>query len=506
MKYFNIFIIIVSLWFPFAGTQAAVLDNGYLLVQANSASTSSQSPTGSVTLSGIVYPLVQGQNPSTAQMFYRSQKNGTQTITDHSVFSPSASGDFSHVINNLDCGATYQFWLYESPDDTLIQVDTISSGNGNLSNAFALPINCNNGNVPSSPTQDIMAPQSAGAQVLAGVNWGTIIVDDDSLSVINARVIPFIYSGSKTFKVEYGEGSPNQNNQPANGGTFLGFSQNITRTPPYNFSLQIGALSPDTEYYLTLWEVGPNNIETNLLTYTFALTDYLNVTGAGSQSINYTFPSATSLNVYGNLLDENNQPLDGLSITVEVRAANNPNSQLIDSANLTVVSDILNGAGFYQNTFTGLTPDTVYFVFVRDANTQNVLLGPLEVTTPSPLGSGTNTSNVPVTPTYNGLVACDGPDCNFNTLIDTINRVINFLIFYIGFPIVAIVIAWAGVKLLTSGGNEKAKSEAKSMIFKVIIGLVVALLCWAIIKLILVGLGYTSTGPLWQVFGITPPN
>lgn len=503
MRYLNIFIIFVLLSTPFIKIEAAVLDNGYLLTSATSGSTSSQSPVGSATFAGIVYPLVQGQNPSTAQIYYKSQKNGTLAVTDHTPFSSDPSGEFSHTINNLDCGATYQFWLYESPDDTLIQVDTIG---GTLSNAFSLPINCNNGNVPSSSAQDIMAPQLAGAQVIAGVNWGTIITDDDSLNVVNARIIPFVYGGSKTFKVEYGQGSPNQDNQPANGGTFLGFSQNITRSPPYNFSLQIGALEADTEYYLTLHEFGPNNIERNLLTYTFALTDSLNVTGAGSQSINYTFPSATSLNIYGHLLDENNQPLDGLAVTVEIRSANNPNSTLIDSANLTVASDIINGAGFYQNTFSGLNPDTVYFVFVRDTNNQTIYLGPVEVITPSPAGSGTNTSNIPATPTYNGLVACDGPDCNFNTLIDTINRVINFLIFYIGFPIVAIVVAWAGVKLLTSGGSEKAKSEAKSMIFKVIIGLVVALLCWAIIKLILVGLGYTSTGPLWQVFGIQPPN
>lgn len=503
MKNFNIFILFVLLISPFARIEAAVLDNGYLLVQGSSGSTSSQSPTGSVTLSGIVYPLVQGQNPSVAQIYYKSQKNGTQTVTDHPAFSPSASGEFSHTINNLDCGATYQFWLYESPDDTLIQVDTIG---GSLSNAFALPINCNNGNVPTTSAQDIMAPQSAGAQVIAGVNWGNLLVTDTSLNVVNARIIPFVYGGSKTFKVEYGEGGPNQYNQPENGGTFLGFSQNITRTPPYNFSLQIGALAPDTEYYLTLWEVGPNNVETNLLTYTFVMTNSLNITGSGSQTMNYTFPNATSLNVYGHLFGANNQPLDGLPITVEVRAGNNPNSQLIDSANLTVASDIINGAGFYQNTFTGLTPDTVYFVFIRNANTQAVLYGPVEVITPSPAGSGTSTSNVPTPPTYDGLVACDGPDCDFNTLIDTINRVINFLIFYIGFPIVAIVVGWAGVKLLTSGGSEKAKTEAKKMIFKVIIGLIVALLCWAIIKLILVSLGYTSTGPLWQVFGINPSN
>jgi hypothetical protein len=69
---------------------------------------------------------------------------------------------------------------------------------------------------------------------------------------------------------------------------------------------------------------------------------------------------------------------------------------------------------------------------------------------------------------------------------------------------VAIVIAWAGVLLITSGGSSSKKEHAKSMITHVVAGLVVALLAWAIIKLILVVFGYVPTGPLWSVLNTTP--
>lgn len=109
-------------------------------------------------------------------------------------------------------------------------------------------------------------------------------------------------------------------------------------------------------------------------------------------------------------------------------------------------------------------------------------------------------------PEYNGLVACDGPDCHFNEFIETVNRVINFVIFFVAFPIVGIVAAWAGFNLITSGGNSSKKEYATGMLWKVLIGLVCALLCWAIIKLVLITFGYVPTGELWEIFGMNPPN
>lgn len=100
-----------------------------------------------------------------------------------------------------------------------------------------------------------------------------------------------------------------------------------------------------------------------------------------------------------------------------------------------------------------------------------------------------------------GIVACGGAeDCNFNTLIQTINNVVFFLIFVVGFPIAAIIFAWAGIIMITSGGNTAKRDQAKNMATDVIVGLVLALLSWIIIWTILKVFGYS--GPLIGLFGI----
>ncbi len=499
IKYLKYFLALLALltFSPFANVEAAILDNGYLLTEATTTSAAPNSPTGSATLKGILYPLVPGDNPSAAQVYFESQKVGTTGVVLHPYFSSLANGNFEQTIASLDCGATYKFWMFEFPGDTLIQVDTVG---GSLQPGFSLPVVCASTPPPGS-SSDQMAPALAGAQVIAGVNWGNVSATDHSINISNAHIIPLVYGGSKTFKVEYGTGTANGNNEPAGGGTFLGYSQNITRNPPYNFSLQIGALAPNTSYYFNLWEIN-GNTEGNLFVYGFKQTSQL----TGSQGLLYTFPDATSVHVYGNLLNDDGQALAGLPIDIEIRATEDPNSTLVNNISVVVGgSNIINGNGFYEYTFTGLTPNTIYYLFLRNSTTNALIMGPVEFTMPSSYTPPTPTPS-PNTTFSGGLVACDGitNPCDFNSLIDSINRVINFLIVFVAFPVVALVIAWAGIKLITSGGSEEAKTGAKSIIKKVLIGFIVALLCWSIIKLILVTLGYVPTGTLWSVFGTSP--
>lgn len=499
IKLFLKTIVIFSAVFVFgvSKSNAAFLDNGYLITNTVISNFVSNSNTTSLAIEGIVYPVVENSNPSSVQMYYKVQEVGAMLSSSMPNFSPLASGNFSTVINNLNCGSTYNFWLYEVPN-SLISVDTMN-GNGQLSPAFQIPITCPN-QQPTNTGGDQMVPLSAGAQSIAGVNWGNMNVTDHSISVSNAYVIPIQYGGPKKFKIEYGTGSANNNNQPS-GGEFLGFSGEITKNPPYTFSFQIGALIPNTNYYLNLWEVTPDGVSTNLLVYTFTLTNQ----STNNYVINYTTPSSTSINVYGNLINDSGVPLNGVPITIELRQTNDENSSLIQSFNTTTSSnDIINGNAFYQNVFSGLTPDTVYFIFLRNASTNAILAGPVEAITPSANQVIPDTN--PVMPTYDGLIACGGVDCDFNTFIETINRVINFLIVYIAFPVVAIVVAWAGLMLILSGGNTSKKEYAKSIISKILIGFIIALLCWSIIKFILILMGYVPTGPLWEILGTTPTN
>lgn len=108
-----------------------------------------------------------------------------------------------------------------------------------------------------------------------------------------------------------------------------------------------------------------------------------------------------------------------------------------------------------------------------------------------------------------GLVQCgfgQSYDCDFNALLETIDRVLKFLLYIIVLPLAAILFAVAGIKLVIARekGKEAAMSDAKTLFGNVVIGLALALGAWIIVKFVLVILGYTdASGVLTQILGIT---
>jgi hypothetical protein len=116
-------------------------------------------------------------------------------------------------------------------------------------------------------------------------------------------------------------------------------------------------------------------------------------------------------------------------------------------------------------------------------------------------GEGTAT-----TVTFHGLV----PDCNtgplnakgmyanpcdFEDAMIMINKIINFLLFVIATPFVALCIAWAGWLMISSGGSSEKVTKAKHIATNLVIGYVIALAAWLIVKTILVSLGFN--GPMF---------
>ena len=68
-------------------------------------------------------------------------------------------------------------------------------------------------------------------------------------------------------------------------------------------------------------------------------------------------------------------------------------------------------------------------------------------------------------------------------------------------PIAAIMFAYAGFELVTSGGSTEKKSKAKEIFTNVAIGLVLSAGAFVIIHTILSIVGY-STGAGWNWFGL----
>lgn len=116
-----------------------------------------------------------------------------------------------------------------------------------------------------------------------------------------------------------------------------------------------------------------------------------------------------------------------------------------------------------------------------------------------------STQNPPPPPNTN-LIVCNtqfnsssgafNDPCTFNSLLTLAKNLINFLI-YIAIPLVAFTFAWAGFKILTSGGNTSRMEEGKKILEKVAYGLLFLLAAWLIVNVLLSSLlntGYSLLG------------
>lgn len=89
-----------------------------------------------------------------------------------------------------------------------------------------------------------------------------------------------------------------------------------------------------------------------------------------------------------------------------------------------------------------------------------------------------------------GLVPCGnstGPntdECTFQDLIVLANKVIDFLILNLAAPLAGVVAAIAGVMMFTAGGNEERLTKAKSLLWSAVLGFIIALSAWLVIKAI----------------------
>ena len=89
--------------------------------------------------------------------------------------------------------------------------------------------------------------------------------------------------------------------------------------------------------------------------------------------------------------------------------------------------------------------------------------------------------------------------CGFNDIIILINTVINFVFIYMALPISAIMFAYAGFELVTSGGSTEKKSKAKNIFISVVIGLIFVAASYLIVHTIL---GIAGYDPSWNWFGL----
>lgn len=101
------------------------------------------------------------------------------------------------------------------------------------------------------------------------------------------------------------------------------------------------------------------------------------------------------------------------------------------------------------------------------------------------------------------LVPCDGPDCDFNSVVELIQRGIDFILTYAILPIAAVMFAYAGYILLFQGDNPGERTKAMNIFKNVAIGVVVVMAAWLIVHTILSSLIKEELLKDYSLLGLT---
>lgn len=84
-----------------------------------------------------------------------------------------------------------------------------------------------------------------------------------------------------------------------------------------------------------------------------------------------------------------------------------------------------------------------------------------------------------------GLVPCDGIDCNLCDLGTLMQKVINFLLFGFAIPLAAAMFAYAGLLYVSGGSNPGRITRAHKIFKNVLIGFLIAISSWLVVQTIL---------------------
>jgi len=85
--------------------------------------------------------------------------------------------------------------------------------------------------------------------------------------------------------------------------------------------------------------------------------------------------------------------------------------------------------------------------------------------------------------------------CNFNSLLELVNKFISYLLVYLATPIFALIIIYVAWLYLSDMGSSENIKKAKTIFKNAIIGYVIILSAWIIVKTILSSLGFD--GPMF---------
>jgi len=77
--------------------------------------------------------------------------------------------------------------------------------------------------------------------------------------------------------------------------------------------------------------------------------------------------------------------------------------------------------------------------------------------------------------------------CDFNDLLTLVSKLFNYFVL-LAAPLAAAIIVYGGIVMVTSGTNESKRTEAKGIIGNAVLGLIIVLAAWLVVRTIMVGL------------------
>ncbi len=98
------------------------------------------------------------------------------------------------------------------------------------------------------------------------------------------------------------------------------------------------------------------------------------------------------------------------------------------------------------------------------------------------------------------IIPCEGNACGICDIFKLISNVINFALFKLASPLAGIIIAYGGIMMIISGGNESKRAKGVEAIRYAVLGTFIAFGAWVIVNAIIGGLSGNSLSSSWYQF------
>lgn len=457
--------------FAISDLSGHLLSSGTGIFKTNSLSVSGlyvPTASGSITdTSAIVDGYLSGGSASST--FFISYAKGGATATSTPYSYDAGSGFFEFRLSGLSSGTTYNYTIEDASGSPI----SGSTGSDSFTTTGSTSAKITNFNVTTSPD---------GSTINFTASVSDIPKDATNYNFTFACGIST--STSPTATQSYN--MTTITNPLALSGFVDGFSPLVSPTTPYYCEL----LAADGVTALTPFQTVTLASAQNDVPYAKSVTDT-----TATIDINLSSATTSNLSIY--------YGTDANSLTSA------PVSMSLLPPTTTT----------YEGVLSGLTPNQSYYFVIQPQQSGYIGLSspisaPQTFTTASSTGTGgggsgnnnsTNTSGgsggFPGLP--GGLVNCGKSEpgtgkisdpCNLTGLVTMIQKILDFLLFTIAPAIMAIVFVWSGYEYMTSAGNAGKTEKAKTRMLDALIGWLIAMTAWIIVKFIMTKLGYTGPG------------